>query len=109
MIREALLAQLPQDRANWKSGKADAGDAASILKRVKLAHVALQEKRAVGADEIEMMRSHMSPQQFENFMAAQDPLEMRSGFAVVLKVPWDREHHVLVHFRDGAYLKITRE
>jgi len=111
LVRQVLEAELPRDRANWRNGKKRAADddTADVLKLVKFDHLASHPREAPAEAMLARMKSLMSPEQFEAFLAAQDTPQTRTTFSVVLKCPWDREHNVVVHFRDGAFRALAHE
>jgi hypothetical protein len=112
LVRQVLQAELARDRANWRSGKrptADADDTGDVLKLVKFDHLASHPREVPTEAMLARMKSLMSPEQFETFLAAQDTPQTRTTFSVVLKCPWDREHNAVLHFRDGAFRALAHE
>ena len=111
LVRRVLEAELPRDRANWHNGKPSAthDDIADVLKLVKFDHLASHPREVPTEAMLARVKSVMSPEQFETFLAAQDTPQTRTTFSVVLKCPWDREHNVVLHFRDGAFRALAHE
>jgi hypothetical protein len=110
VVRATLEAELPRDRANWRTKPAsDADDVQKLLKRVKLIALGLRQREVPEAPLLELMRSRMNAQQFEHFVAASDTPQTRSYFTLMLNCPWDREHNVNLRFRDGEYIGLAHE
>jgi hypothetical protein len=110
LVRSALEEQLRRDRETWRSkkGAAEKTDA-EIFRGVKFEHLASHPREVPPAAQLARMKGLMSAEQFEKFVAAQDTPETRTTFSVVLKCAWDREHNVVLHFRDGRFVSLAHE
>lgn len=107
-VRSTLEAELPRDRANWQKKKATREEDQEILKRVKLAHLALRPRKLLSPVYLARVKE-VSPQKYDEIVAAEDSPQTQTYFRVVLDCPWDREHNVELRFRDGAFLNLAHE
>lgn len=108
-VRSVMETELARDRQNWRGGKQSADDGADLFKRVKVDHLASHPRECASEATLSRMRALMSADQFEKFVAAQDTPQTRSTFSIVLKCPWDREHNVVLRFRDGVFQAVAHE
>lgn len=109
-VRSVMETELARDRRNWREGKQAADDdPADVLTRVKFDHLALHPRESASEAMLSRMKALMSADQFEKFVAAQDTPQTRTTFSVVLKCPWDREHNVVLRFRDGVFQSVAHE